>query len=224
MPMIILKARDTTIKQIVQKSLKKLGSDADLNFIDVSAVTDFSWLFDNADGNFDFTGDISNWDVSSARTFKGMFHKSSFNGDLSKWKFPNATDLSQMFTEAKYNRDLSGWDVSGVKDFSMMFSGSEYSQDISSWSMDSATEIDKLFYAATVESAYKVIDDNGVKILYTKPVISTPKVNESAFGKMFESGGITKTLLNAFGKKSKPNSAAEQITSLFNSRKNKPQN
>ena len=52
----------------------------------------------------DFTGDISNWDVSNVTDMEGMFCDSEFNGDISNWKFNKAIDttkLGYVFTDAE---------------------------------------------------------------------------------------------------------------------------
>lgn len=50
------------------------------NWIDVSNVTDFSYLF-----GVEFNGDISEWDVSNGTNFLHMIFNSNYSRDLSKW-------------------------------------------------------------------------------------------------------------------------------------------
>ena len=80
-------ATDSTIKQLVREGIKKHGNEADLNYIDVSRVTNMESLFKN-------TG---------------------FNGDISKWKVSNVTNMEDMFSGCKnFNQPLNDWVVSNV--------------------------------------------------------------------------------------------------------------
>ena len=77
------------LKDIIKQRIKQEGNEVNLNDIDVSKITDMSYLFEGTA----FNGDISNWDVS------------------------NVTDMSSMFEGCEsFNQDISGWDVSNVKD------------------------------------------------------------------------------------------------------------
>ena len=76
-----IKADDSNIRSIVEKEIGRLGRNANLNHIDVSAVTDMSALFNN----LDFNGDIYLWDVRNVIDMSGMFANSTFDGDISHW-------------------------------------------------------------------------------------------------------------------------------------------
>ena len=75
------KATNENIRQIVRDTIKAKGNAVDLNVIDVSEVTDMSYLFLNSP----FNGNIEEWDVSNAINMTGMFMNSKFDGDISKW-------------------------------------------------------------------------------------------------------------------------------------------
>lgn len=60
------------LKQIVRNTISEKGYDCDLNFLDVSEITDMTGLFRGSN----FNGDISKWDVSNAENVEGMFKNS----------------------------------------------------------------------------------------------------------------------------------------------------
>ena len=87
------KTKDELI-DIIKQRIEDDGNECDLNDIDVSEITDMSYLFCNSH----FDGDISRWDVSNVKNMKGMFNTSKFNGDISKWDVSNVTDMRIMFS------------------------------------------------------------------------------------------------------------------------------
>ena len=86
------------------------GNSVNLNWLDVSEITDMCWAFSRAD----FNGDISKWDVSNVKNMSWMFKESTFNGDISNWDVSNVTNMTEMFYESNFNGDISSWDVSNV--------------------------------------------------------------------------------------------------------------
>lgn len=83
------------LESIIEKELKRQGTDVDLNFIDTSKITDMSYLFIN------------------------LGHR---NLKIDKWNTSNVTNMRCMFCCATYvSADLSKWDVSKVVDMSLMF-------------------------------------------------------------------------------------------------------
>ena len=106
----IIKATNDTICQIVKQEIENYGDKADLNHIDVSGVTNMSYLFYEST----FDGDISKWDVSNVWDMSNMFAFSQFtgkNGDISGWDVSNVTDMSEMFLLSQFDGDLSKWNV-----------------------------------------------------------------------------------------------------------------
>ena len=122
-------ATNDTLRNIISQEIKKYGTNADLNHIDVNNVTDMHQLFSFSK----FNGDISKWDVSNVTDMSSMFSDSKFNGDISNWDVSNVTNMCLMFSRSKFNGDISNWDVSNVIKMSGMFENSNFNGDISKW-------------------------------------------------------------------------------------------
>ena len=62
------------LRNIIAERIDKEGPEVDLNDIDVSNITDMSDLFGNLNNfNYDFNGDISQWDVSNVKDTFNIF-------------------------------------------------------------------------------------------------------------------------------------------------------
>src|SRR5579875_1995690 len=90
------------LKHFIHKQIKLKGTNCDLNFIDVSEITDMKRLFDG----LDFNGNISDWDVSNVTDMSYMFSYSNFNGDISKWNTSKVTFMNSMFSYSEFNGDI----------------------------------------------------------------------------------------------------------------------
>ena len=134
------------LKDLIEFEIKTSGNRCDLNHIDVSLMTDFSWLFRQSE----FNGDISMWDVSRAKSMGGMFDDSKFNGDISGWNVSGVKSMGGMFDDSKFNGDISRWDVSGVINMNAMFYQSKFNGDISSWNRSSLTDDINMFFDSRV--------------------------------------------------------------------------
>lgn len=96
---------------LIQQAIACDGLECDLNHIDVSLVTDMSWLFDGSA----FNGSIDRWNVSSVTDMSYMFKDSKFNGDISCWNVSKVIDLGSMFYNSKFNADISKWNIANVQ-------------------------------------------------------------------------------------------------------------
>lgn len=83
-----IKATNQTIHSIVKDELQMLGLAADLNHIDVSEVTDMSFMFSN----------------------------SKFTGDISKWKLKKRIFVSHIFSNSPITRENCTLDLSGFSE------------------------------------------------------------------------------------------------------------
>ncbi len=137
-------AKNNNIHKIVEDAIRKLGNDADLNFIDTSNVTDMYAVF----AGTEFNGDISKWDVSNVTSMKKTFMKSKFNGDISNWNVSNVVDMESTFENSEFNGDISKWDVSNVETFLNTFLGSKFNNDISGWDVRKCNTFTGMFYAS----------------------------------------------------------------------------
>ncbi len=134
-------ATNDNIHKLVQDAIKKNGVKCDLNYIDVSQVTDMSYLFFGSK----FIGDISKWNVSNVTNMSQMFEMSQFNGDISQWDVSNVTDMSRMFANSQFNGDISRWKVSHVTNMYRMFADSQFDSDISEWDVSNVEDMSLMF-------------------------------------------------------------------------------
>jgi len=93
---------DYPIEEFIHNAISDeyFGIHGNFNWIDVSRVTCFDYMFETDDYDDEsgiiaasdcsrFDGDISLWNVSSAKSMIDMFSSSAFTGDISKWNIPD---------------------------------------------------------------------------------------------------------------------------------------
>lgn len=103
-----LAVTDANVKATVDDAVNELGDAANLNFIDVSAVTSFELMFFESS----FNGDISGWDVSSANNLSYMFaNNATFNQDLSGWCVSNVSN------HTGFDLDATSWEAQNKPNF-----------------------------------------------------------------------------------------------------------
>ena len=82
----------------------------DLNWLDVSGITDMSNLFSSTK----LQCKISKWNTSNVTTMYEMFAYSDFDGDISEWNISKVCNMDEMFVISEFNHDISNWDLSHV--------------------------------------------------------------------------------------------------------------
>lgn len=98
----------------IHKTISEEGYNCDLNYIDVSGLTDLSDLFYYIP---DFDGDISMWDTSNLVNARNMFFSSKYtgrNGDISDWDVKKLVFGGRMFYGSKFDGDISAWELNSL--------------------------------------------------------------------------------------------------------------
>ena len=95
------------LQRMIKVLMLTFGPNIDLNWIDVSHMSNLSYLFVNSQ----FNGDISQWDVSNVTAFECMFYRSSFNGDISNWDMSSATNIACMFERSEFDGNINSWNI-----------------------------------------------------------------------------------------------------------------
>ena len=156
---VLIKSKKQLRKEI-EEQLRIQGPDADLNDIDVSTVTDMSYLFC---GNFENESKkfsrglaiknikIDQWDVSKVKNMSYMFfYCYDFLGNgLENWDVSDVRDMSYMFNgcNAFRGESIENWDVSKVTNMKYMFCdcGFKFNPNLSNWDVSNVIDMSELF-------------------------------------------------------------------------------
>ena len=153
----VFKVNDKDALKSVIRYYAKNYPEESLNWLDISQITDMSWLFSEKNYDYEcryyyeYNGDISKWDVSNVTDMSCMFTgsfgeiKNKFNRDISGWDVSNVTNMFSMFETSDFNQDISHWNVSNVQYMSYMFSDTPFNYDISGWDVSHVTDMHDMF-------------------------------------------------------------------------------
>lgn len=109
MPKRRVRVRDEDhLRECIERCIEKDGPLCDLNHLDVSRVTSMYSLFES---EYEFNGNVSQWDTSSVEWMDSLFLDTSFNGDLSNWNVSKVRSMAYMFSNCPFNGDISKWAI-----------------------------------------------------------------------------------------------------------------
>jgi len=120
----------------------------DVSNWDVSSVTTMNSMFTNANS---FNSDISKWDVSNVTSLKGFVSGTDiFNQPIGDWDISNVTDIEEIFYNAdSFNQPLNDWDISKVISLKNVFVGADsFNQDLDNWNTSNITNMEFVFSGA----------------------------------------------------------------------------
>ena len=134
------------LKNILDERVFHKDSNANLNDIDVSEITDMSYLFNNI---YPHNIDISEWDVSNVENMEAMFWNCpDFDTDLSNWNVSKVKNMINMFRDChKFTgKGLENWNVENVDDMAGMFYNCiDFNANLGEWNVESVKNIENMF-------------------------------------------------------------------------------
>lgn len=163
------KDKQELLKIIQQRIIDAKGgtekNPVDLNDIDVGSISDFHNLFSYVNDWVKIVAiDITDWDVSQAENFGGLFKNCKFLktvGDLSDWKVDKVKTMKSMFEgchKLKFIGNISKWNVESVMNFALMFRNCEKLPyiDIDKWRVNNALVKDNVKMIISGTSGWKM--------------------------------------------------------------------
>lgn len=132
-----------SLKRIIAFLMYKFGNNLDLNFIDVSKLTDFRKVFNGrmrirVDKNSKekeivlnrFNGWIDEWNTISAKSMKSMFKDSVFNRHNLNFDVRNVEEMDSMFENALFDKEINFLNSINLKSATKMFANKKISSKI----------------------------------------------------------------------------------------------
>ncbi len=140
----------TTLFQMFDGCRNLIGNNS-FNGWDVSNIQFFNSMFNRASL---FSQNLSDWNLSSARSIDNLFSFSGFNGNINAWDVSGITSMNFVFSgNTSFNQDLNGWDVSSVTSMIGTFqNATSFNGNISDWNMASVRQCSNMFRGATIFS------------------------------------------------------------------------
>lgn len=115
----------------------------------VDNVKDMSWMFGN--NHIDNLSLLANWKVDHVTNMRYMFHRDQISdlSPLANWKIDNVEDMSEMFSFNQISdlSPLANWKVNNVKNMNWMFEINQIRDlsPISSWNVNNVTNMGSMF-------------------------------------------------------------------------------
>lgn len=143
------------LKKIIQTRYNDNIESSDtmnLNDIDVSAIKDFSDLFDNMNLFLVKVLDVSNWEVSNATNISYMFRdlRNVEEIKVDNWNVTEIRKFVGVFSLCKNLKkiNLSNWNPRSAQTMKYMFNDCENLEsigDVSNWNLKQALDLHKMF-------------------------------------------------------------------------------
>ena len=167
---------------------KALLNYGDIKNWDVSAITDFSNLFED---QTTFNSDISNWDVSNGNDFSSMFNNSeAFDQDLRNWTLNENALLTDMFNGADLLQSNQGvGDTPSIYYFNPFPDKTTLQTAIDEWYYSGSLTTKKLYGDINTWDVSQITDFSGLfkdKTAFNSDISNWVVSNGKDFSGMFD--------------------------------------